>query len=145
MRPNTINVTMPVDETYVRVKGRWCYLYRAIDSSGATIDFMLSGLRDAATAKRLFRKALTDPSHPQPRVINTDQARIYNSAISGVKKEGILRRRCHHRPVQYVNNILEQNHRTIKRRVKTKQGFREFHAARRTIRGYEAMHMIRKG
>ncbi len=52
-----------VDETDVRVKGRWCYLYRAIDSSDATIDFMLSGLRDAA-AKRLFRKALTDPSHP---------------------------------------------------------------------------------
>ena len=68
------NRSWRVDETYVRVKGRWCYLYRAIDSTGATIDFVLSGLRDAATAKRLFRKALTDPSHPQPRVINTDQA-----------------------------------------------------------------------
>ena len=54
------------------VKGRWCYLYRAIDSTGATIDFVLSGLRDAAAAKRLFRKVLTDPSHPQPRVINTE-------------------------------------------------------------------------
>ncbi len=80
-----------VDETYVRVKGRWGYLYRAIDSSGATIDFVLSGLRDAAASKRLFRKALTDPSHPQPRVINTDRARLYDSAISGIKKEGILR------------------------------------------------------
>ena len=106
---------------------------------------MLSGLRDAAAAKHLFRKALMDPSHPQPRVINTDQARLYGSAISGVKKEGILRRCCRHRPVQYWNNILEQDHRAIKRRVKAKQGFREFHAARRTIRGYEAMHMIRKG
>ena len=139
------NKSWRVDETYVRVKGRWCYLYRAIDSSGATIDFVLSGLRDAATAKRLFRKALTDPSHPQPRVINTDQARLYGSAISGVKKEGLLRRRCRHRPVQYLNNILEQDHRAIKRRVKAKQGFREFQAARRTIQGYEAMHMIRKG
>ena len=119
-----------VDETYVCVKGRWCYLCRAIDSSGATIDFVLSGLRDAGAAKRLFRKALTDPSHPQPRVINTDQARLYDSAISGVKKEGILRRRCRHRPVQYLNNILEQDHRAIKRRVKAKQGFRESHAAR---------------
>ena len=64
------NKSWRVDETYVRVKGRWCYLYRAIDSTGATINFVLSGLRDAATAKRLFRKALTDPSHPQPRVIN---------------------------------------------------------------------------
>ena len=78
-----------VDETYVRVKGRWCYLYRAIDSSGTTIDFVLSRWRDAATATRLFRKALTDPSHPQPRVINTDQARLYGSAIAGVKKAGI--------------------------------------------------------
>ena len=134
-----------VDETYVRVKGRWCYLYRAIDSTGATIDFVLSGLRNAATAKRLFRKALTDPSHPQPRAINTDQARLYGTEISGVKKEGILRRRCHHRPIQNLNNILQQDHRAIKRRVKAKQGFREFHAAQRTIQGYEAVHMIRKG
>ena len=139
------NKSWRVDETYVRVKGRWCYLYRAIDSSGATIDFVLSILRDAAAAKRLFRKALTDPSHPQPRVINTDQARLYGAAMSGVKKEGILRRHCRHRPVQYLNNILEQDHRAIKRRVTAKQGFREFHAARRTIRGYEAMHMTRKG
>ena len=92
---------------------------------------MLSGRRDAAAATRLFRKALTDPAHPQPRVINTDQARLYGSAIAGMKKEGILRRRCRHRPVQYVNNIVEQDHRAIKRRVKAKQGFREFQAARR--------------
>ena len=70
----------------------------------------------------LFRKALSDPSHPHPRVINTDQARLYGSAIPGVKKEGILRRRCRHRSAQYLNNILEQDHRAIKRRVKTKQG-----------------------
>ena len=128
-----------------RVKGRWCYLYRAIDSTGATIDFLLSALRDAAAAKRLFRKALSDPSHPQPRVINTDEARIYSSAIPALQQEGTLRRRCRHRPVQYLNNVLEQDHRAIKRRVKAKQGFREFRAARRTIQGYEAMHMIRKG
>ena len=106
---------------------------------------MLSGLRDAAAAKRLLGNARTDPSHPQPRVINTDPARLYGAAISGVKQEGILRRRCHHRPVQYLNNILEQDHRAIKRRVKAKQSFREFLAARRTIQGYEAMNMIRKG
>ena len=139
------NKSWRVDETYIRVKGRWCYLYRAIDSTGATIDFLLSALRDAAAAKRLFRRALSDPSHPQPRVINTDQARLYGSAIPGVKEEGILRRRCRHRPVQYLNNILEQDHRAIKRRVKAKQNFREFQAAQRTIEGYEAMHMIRKG
>jgi transposase-like protein len=139
------NKSWRTDETYVRVQGRWCYLYRAIDSTGATIDFLLSALRDAEAAKRLFRRALSHPSHPQPRVINTDLAPIYSSAIADIRKEETLRRRCRHRPVQYLNNILEQDHRAIKRRVKAKQGFREFQAARRTIQGYEAIHMIRKG
>jgi len=143
--PNSTNKSWRVDKTYIRVQGRWCYLYRAIDSNGATIDFLLSALRDAAAAKCLFRRALGDPSHPQPRVINTDKARLYGSAIAAVKEEGTLRRRCRHRPVQCSNNILEQDHRAIKRRVKAKQGFRAFKAAERTIAGYEAMHMIRKG
>ena len=82
------------------------------------IDFLLSAFRDADAAKRLFRQALSHPSHPQPRVINTDLAPIYGSAIPDIKKDGILRRRCRHRPVQYLNNILEQDHRAIKRRVK---------------------------
>ena len=94
-------------------------------------------------AKRLFRNALSDRSHPQPRVINTDLAPIYSSAIPDIKKDGVLRSRCRHRPVQYLNNILD--HRAIKRRVNAKQGFREFQAARRTIQGYEAMHIIHKG
>jgi IS6 family transposase len=139
------NNSWRVDETYIRIKGRWCYLYRAIDSAGATIDFLLSALRDADAAKRLFQNALKDPSHPQPRVINTDLAAIYSSAIPKLKKDGTLRRRCRHRPVQYLNNILEQDHRAIKRRVNAKQGFREFQAARRTIQGYEAINILRKG
>jgi transposase-like protein len=106
---------------------------------------LLSALRDADAAKRLFRQALKDPSHPQPRVINTDLAAIYNSAITEMKKEGTLRRRCRHRPVQYLNNILEQDHRAIKRRANAKQGFREWQAARRTIQGYEAINILRKG
>jgi transposase, IS6 family len=137
------NKSWRVDETYLRVKGRWCYLYRAIDSAGATIDFLLSALRDANAAKRLFRKALNNLSHPQPHVINTDLAPIYGSANADMKKEETLHSR--HRPVQYLNDIIEQDHRAIKRRVKAKQGFREFQAARRTIQGYEAMHIIRKG
>jgi IS6 family transposase len=99
----------------------------------ATIDFLLSALRDANAAKRLFRKVLSNLSHPQPRVINTDLAPICGSAIADMKKEETLRSRCRHRPVQYLNNIIEQDHRTIKRPVKAKQGFREFQAARRTI------------
>ena len=134
-----------MDETYIRVKGRWCYLYRAIDSAGDTIDFLLSALRDADAAKRLFRKSLSDRSHAQPRVINTDLAPIYGSAIPAIKKEGTLRHRCRHRPIQYLNNIIEQDHRAVKRRVNAKQGFREFQAARRTIQGYEAINMMRKG
>ncbi len=137
------NKSWRVDETYIRVKGLWCYLYRAVDSTGATIDFLLSALRDAAAAERLFRKALSDSTHPQPRVINTDKARLYDSAIAAVKAEGTCTGaadtdRCN------LNNILEQDHRAIKRRVKAKQSFREFQAARRTIEGYEALHMIRK-
>jgi transposase, IS6 family len=127
------------------VKGHWCYLYRAIDSTGATIDFLRSALRYAAAPERIFRKALSDPSHSQPRVINTDRARLYGSAIMAVKEDGTLRRRCRPRPVQYLNNIVEQDHRAIKRRVKAKQGFGESRAAGRTIAGYEAIHMLRKG
>ena len=99
---------------------------------------------EADAAKRLFREALSAVSHPQPRVINTDLAPLYTAAIPAIQKEGILRRRCRHRPVQYLNNILEQDHRAIKRRVNAKQGFREFHTARRKMQGYEVIHMIRK-
>src|SRR4030095_13139211 len=139
------NKSWRVDETYVKVKGIWRYLYRAIDSAGATIDFLLSARRDADAAKRLFRKALRAPSHPQPRVINTEFAPIHSPAIPTIKKEGVLRGRCRHRPVQYLNNIIEQDHRAIKRRIRAKQWFREFHAARRTIQGYEAVNTLRKG
>jgi len=93
------NKSWRVDETYIRVKGAWCYLYWAIDSTGAIIDFLLSAVRDAAAAKRLYRQALSDPSHPPPRVINTDKATLCRSAIAAVKDEGTLRRRCRHRPV----------------------------------------------
>ena len=75
------NRSWRVDETYLKVKGRWCYLYQAIDSTGATIDFLLSAFRDTDAAKHLFRKALSAASHPQPRVINTDLAPIYSSFV----------------------------------------------------------------
>jgi transposase, IS6 family len=84
------NKSRRVDETYVKVKGHWCYLYRAIDSAGATNNFLLSAARDADAAKRLFRKALNTKSHPQPWVINTDLAPIYRSAIPAIQKEGTI-------------------------------------------------------
>lgn len=123
------NRSWRVDETYVRVIGRWCYLYRAIDSEGATIEFFLSPFRDLDAAKSLFRRALRNGAHPQPRVINTDLAPTYTSAITALQRSGIIAKRCLHRPVQYLNNIIEQDHRAIKKRVNAKQGFRAFGAA----------------
>jgi transposase-like protein len=84
-------------------------------------------------------------NHPAPRVINTDKHAGYPPAIVRLKAEDALKENCRHRPVQYLNNVLEQDHRAIKRRVKASQHFRSFWAAWRTIAGYEAIHMIRKG
>jgi transposase-like protein len=134
-----------VDETYIRVKGKWRYLYRAVDSSGATLDFLLSAKQDAAAAKRFLVKALERQNHPVPRVINTDGHSAYPPAIVRLKAEGALDEDCLHRPVPYLNNVLEQDHRAIKRRVNASQHFRSFWGAWRTIAGYEAIHMIRKG
>ena len=137
------NGSWRVDETYLRVAGKWTYLYRAVDSTGATIDFLLSARRDAAAAKRFLQKALQ--GHPRPRVINVDGNPSYPKAIAELKKTGELGRRCRCRPIRYLNNIVEQDHRAIKRRVRASQGFRSFRAAARTIQGLERMNMIRKG
>ena len=123
------NKSWRVDETYIRVKGKWTYLYRAVDSAGASIDFLLSARRDAAAAKRFFQKALCSPNHPTPRVINVDKNPSYPPVVEVLKSEGTLRRRCRLRPVQYLNNLLEQDHRAIKRRVRASQGFRSFWGA----------------
>jgi len=127
------------------VKGKWRYLYRAVDSSGATLDFLLSAKQDAAAAKRFLAKALGRQNHPVPRIINTDGHSAYPPAIVGLKAESALDKNCRHRPVLYLNNVLEQDHRAIKRRINASQGFRSFWGAWRTIAGYEAIHMIRKG
>ena len=132
-----------MDETYVRAKGKWTYLYRAVDSTGATIDFLLAARRDAAAAKRFFRNAVCAPGHPRPRVINVDGNPSYPKVVAELKQEGKLGRRCRCRTCPYLNNIVEQDHRAIKRRVNASQGFRSFHAARRTIQGYEVVHMPR--
>jgi transposase, IS6 family len=138
------NDSWRLDETYIRVKGKWRYLYRAVDSSGATTDFLLSAKQDAAAAERFLSKALGGANHTHPRVINTDKHAAYPPAIMRLKAEGALEEDCQHRPVQYFNNVLEQDHRAIKRRVSASQYFRSFWGAWRTIAGYEAIHMIRK-
>ncbi len=139
------NRSWRVDETYLRIAGKWAYLYRAVDSTGATIDFLLSARRDAAAAKRFFQKALRSLGHPHPRVINVDGNPSYPKVITELKRTGELGRRCRCRPVRYLNNIVEQDHRAIKRRVRASQGFRSFDSAARTIQGIETVNMIRKG
>jgi transposase-like protein len=133
------------DETYIRVAGRWMYLYRAIDSAGATIDFYLSRTRDLAAATAFFRKCLHGAHHPRPRVINVDGHASYRGAAKQLKRERKLGRRCRCRTCPYLNNIIEQDHRAVKRRIIHKQGFRSFGGAQRTIAGYETIHIIRKG
>src|SRR3954447_4550846 len=139
------NGSWRTDETYVRVAGRWTYLYRAVDSTGATIDFLLSENRDLTSAQRFFQKALTAPGHPRPRVINVDGNPSYPTVIDELKQKRVLGGRCRCRLVPYLNNVVEQDHRSIKRRVNASLGFRSFDGAQRTIQGYEATHMIRKG
>jgi transposase, IS6 family len=134
-----------VDETYVKIKGEWKYLYRAVDSTGQTIDFMLSAKRDARAAKRFFRKMLKAASHSSPWVINVDKNPAYPPAVGLLKEEGTLPNRTQLRQCKYLNNLIEQDHRLIKRRVNPGLGFFSFNTAWRTIRGYETMNMIRKG
>jgi transposase, IS6 family len=139
------NSSWRVDETYVRVNGKWTYLYRAVDSAGATIDFLLSAHRDVAAAKRFFQNAVLAPGHPRPRVINVDGNPSYPRVVAELKQERVLGRRCRCRTCPFLNNLVEQDHRAIKRRINASQGFRSFRGAQRTIQGYEVVHMIRKG
>ncbi len=143
LRPT--NDSWGVDETYIKVKGEWKYLYRAVDSVGNTLDFMLSAKRDARTAERFFRKALKAIHNQEPRVINVDKNAAYPPAIDSLTQDQTLGETTELRRVKYLNNIVEQDHRFIKRLVNPGMGFASFNTARRTLRGYEAMNMIRKG
>jgi IS6 family transposase len=139
------NGSWRVDETYIKVKGRWTYLYRAVDKFGQTIDFLLSAKRDASAAKRFFRKALAEPHTVNPRTITVDKNPAYPKAVAEMKRDGELWLRSQLRQVKYLNNIVEQDHRRIKRLTRPGLGFGGFRTARRTLAGYEAMAMIRKG
>jgi transposase, IS6 family len=143
LRPST--GSWRVDETYIKVKGRWTYLYRAVDSRGQTIDFLLSAERDAAAAKRFFLKALAQSHTKNPRTVTVDKNPAYPAAVAEMKRDGELWRFSRLRQVKYLNNIVEQDHRRIKRLVRLGLGFGSLRTARRTLAGYEAMAMIRKG
>jgi transposase-like protein len=138
------NDSWRVDETYIKVKGQWMYLYRAVDSAGNTLEFLISHTRDTLAAKRFFRKALGVPHIMTPRVINVDQNPGYPKAVAELKAEGRLPQEWQLRQVKYLNNLIEQDHRFIKRLVRAGLGFCSFLTAWRTLQGYETMHMIRK-
>ena len=147
MRPHLMksNDSWRVDETYVKVRGQWMYLYRALDSKGQTLDFLLTETRNKRAAKRFFRKVLGQSHVSKPRIINVDQNAAYPGAIADLKQDKLLSNDCQYRARKYLNNLVEQDHRFIKRRVKPGLGFFSYRTAWRTIQGYEAMNMIRKG
>ena len=139
------NDSWRVDETYVKVKKQWKYLYRAVDSEGNTLDFLLTAKRDTNAAKRFFIKVLKGTHTQEPKVINVDKNPSYPPAIGQLKKSNILPEDTKLRQVKYLNNMVEQDHRGVKHLINPGMSFGSFNSARRTIKGYEAMSMIRKG
>lgn len=130
-----------MDETYIKVKGVWKYLYRAVDRDGKTIDFLLTAKRDKAAAKRFFDKAMQANSVPEK--VTMDKSGANKAAIDEInanrEKPMVVRQ------VKYLNNIVEQDHRAMKRITKSMLGFKSFQSAKNILAGIELMHMIRKG
>jgi transposase-like protein len=133
-----------VDETYIKVKGQWMYLYRAVDSEGSTIDFYLSKTRDHKAAKRFFKKALRSFHVSKPRVITVDKNPAYPIAVEELRKEKNMPSGMQLRQKKYLNNIMEQDHRFIKKRVRSMLGLKSFRTATYILIDIEAMHMIKK-
>ena len=130
------------DETYIKVKGRWTYLYRAVDKQGRTVDFLLSEQRDVPAAKRFFGKAMK--KHGIPRVITLDAYAASHRAIIELQSVGTRARRVRIRSSKYLNNVVEQDHRRIKQRLRAMLGFKRFDTATITISGIELVEKIRK-
>ena len=134
-----------MDETYIKIKGVWKYLYCAVDSEGNTLDFMLSVKRDGEAAARFFRKVFKGQHVQVPRVITVDKNAAYPVAMEVLKADETIEKATELRQSKYLNNVIEQDHRNIKRIVRPMMGFKTFNTARRTLSGIEAMNMIRKG
>jgi len=131
-----------MDETYIKVKGQWCYLYRAVDKSGATIDFMLTENRDKKAAKRFFVKAIGRSETPEK--VTIDKSGSNNAALVSINKTLDKNSKIEIRQIKYLNNIIEQDHRFIKRITKPMMGFKSFHSASATLIGIELHHMLHK-
>jgi len=131
-----------VDETYLKIKGQWVHLYRAVDKAGRTVDFLLSKRRDMDAAKRFFSRATRQ--HGAPRVITLDGYAASHRAVAKLKEVGILPDRVQVRSCKYLNNLIEQDHRRIKQRTRPMLGFKRFETAAVTIRGIELAEKIKK-
>jgi transposase-like protein len=130
-----------MDETYIKVKGEWKYLYRAVDKAGDTVDFLLRAHRDKAAARRFFEQAIELNGAPEKVTIDKS-----GSNVAALEAVNIGRRKpIYVRQVKYLNNIVEQDHRTIKRRTRSMLSFKDFRCARILLSAIELMHMIRKG
>jgi putative transposase len=130
-----------MDETYIKVKGAWKYLYRAVDKEGKTVDFLLTARRDKAAALRFFEKAMKASGVPEKVTMDKSGAnKAAMDEINGSRETPVIVRQ-----VKYLNNIVEQDHRAIKRVTKPMLNFKSFRAARNVLAGIELMHMIRKG
>jgi transposase-like protein len=127
-----------VDETYVKIRGEWCYLYRAVDRAGSTVDFRLSAKRDVAAVKAFFRKAIKGQQRA-PQTITLDGYAASHRAVRELPADTKLR------SSKYLNNLIEQDHRGVKQRIAVMLGFKGFRNAAITIAGIELMHRIRKG
>lgn len=140
-RKRPVGISWRMDETYVRIKGAWKYLYRAVDKAGDTVDFLLTAKRDRKAALRFLRKAIGN--HGTPKKVTIDKSGANAAAIESYNAEKDAD--IEMRQVKYLNNILEQDHRAIKRAVRPMLGFKSFRSAAITLAGIELMHMIRKG
>ena len=133
-----------VDETYVKIRGEWCYLYRAVDRAGRTVEFRLSARRDVAAAKAFFRKAIKGQQRV-PQTITLDGYAASHRAVRELKADGSLAAHTKLRSSKYLNNLIEQDHRGVKQRIAVMLGFKRFQNAGITIAGIELMHRICKG
>ncbi len=137
-----VGTSWRMDETYIKVKGRWCYLYRAVDKSGDTIDFMLAKNRDFNAAKRFFNKAIG--FNGQPEKVTIDKSGANNLALKRINKSRPDHHKIEIRQIKYLNNIVEQDHRFIKIITRPTKSFKSFQAAHATLMGVEIHHMLRK-
>jgi len=140
-RKRPIGLSWRMDETYVKVGGQWKYLYRAVDRSGQTIDFLLRAHRDYAAARCFFERAID--LHGVPEKITIDKSGANTAAIEGIRADSGAD--IEMRQSKYLNNLIEQDHRAVKRIVRAMLGFKNFRCARALIAGIETMHMIKKG